>query len=567
MSLLPTALAYLERGYSVVCVGRDKKPLMLWKDYQDRLATPEELVEWWTKFPDAQIGIVTGAISNLTVVDIEADGNLDLLKDETYRVQTGSGGVHVYFQHDVAFKNAVRILPSVDIRSTGGYVVAAGSESLKGGYKALNGLRVAKMSSETRERLLGAVSGRSEQSVFAPQQTLYPRMDKIEGLEYVGYGEGMRNDMMTKFAGSIHAMLHSSLWNSIGLQLFRDANLKNTPPLPERELMATWESIGRLEQRNNPGGRIFHAKEKTWGPTTDVLSPDEDKLPEQALEEDSPRGTIDPKDTLHAAEVAALQVIDSDHTYKIDMPPFDDALLGGFSAGELIVVAGQSGHGKTSITQDWCATLASGGKELKEKLPVLWFSYEVLAKPLWDKFQSMGATLDTPIYMPRFNESGDTEWVVDVIERAIVKWNIRVVAVDHLGFLRPPKGNYANAADAVTHTVRALKQLAIKRGLIVMLPVHVRKTALKNPDLNDIRESLGIAQEADTVFFINREKDEFGQTTQEAKVWLVKNRKTGIAVSARFDWQFGRYYYVDNDHDNNFNDLNKESAAQNYSDF
>ncbi|MFA5696721.1 MAG: DnaB-like helicase C-terminal domain-containing protein, partial [Bacilli bacterium] len=251
----------------------------------------------------------------------------------------------------------------------------------------------------------------------------------------------------------------------------------------------------------------------------------------------------DPKETLHVSKVADLQKIDSEHTYPIDMLPFDEALLGGFSAGELIVVAGQSGHGKTTLIQDWSVTLATGGKSKTEKLPSLWFSYEVLARPLWDKFKLMGADSDTPIFMPRFNESGDTEWISDVIEKAIKKWGIKVVCIDHLGFLRAPKGNYSNAADAITHTVRSLKKLAIKHGLIILLPVHVKKTNSKIPDLNDIRDSLGIAQEADTVFFIGREKDDFGISNNQAKIWLVKNRKSGIAVNATLDFQFGRYFY------------------------
>jgi len=238
--------------------------------------------------------------------------------------------------------------------------------------------------------------------------------------------------------------------------------------------------------------------------------------------------------------------------------------LGGFSATEVIVVAGQSGHGKTTLIQDWTTTLASGVSDIEKRaLPTLWFSYEVLAKPLWQKFQVMGATTETPIYMPRFTETGETEWVVDVIEKAIQKWGIKVVAIDHLGFLRAPRGNYSNAADAVTHTVRTLKRLAVKRGLIILLPVHIRKTSSKIPDLNDIRESLGIAQEADTVFFIAREKDDLGLPTQHAKVSLVKNRKTGISVSALFDFQFGRYYYNASDtkkdlEESRFNEQNKD---------
>ncbi|MCR4261109.1 MAG: bifunctional DNA primase/polymerase, partial [Candidatus Colwellbacteria bacterium] len=544
-NLLPTALIYLDRGWSVIPVGADKRPLVIWKEFQSRRATPEELVAWWTTNPDAQVGIVTGQISDLTVIDVEADGDFNLIKDETFEVETGGKGRHYYFKYEKEFRNAVRIFPSVDVRSEGGYVVGPGSVTSKGAYTVLKDVDVANMSDTTRKAFLASKKKEIPWYVTSGP-SLYPRVTE-SGVDYAGFGEGGRNDAMTKFAGSLHAKLHPSLWTSIGWQMFESGNQKNSPPLSQYELRTIWNSVGSIELRRNPTGRDYStsgSQEKTWGPDPEKREVDEAHRYEDSLSsDDEPAPELDPKETLHASDVAAAQVIDSDHTYPLDMPPFDEALLGGFSAGEVIVVAGQSGHGKTTLIQDWSVTLSSGGQSQHDKLPSLWFSYEVLARPLWQKFQGMGASIDTPIYMPRFNETGEVEWVIDVIEGAIKKWGIKIVCIDHLGFLRAPRGNYSNAADALTNTVRALKRLAVKRGLIILLPVHIRKTNSKTPDLNDIRDSLGIAQEADTVFFIGREKDESGLQTNQAKLWLVKNRKTGISVNALFDFQFGRYYY------------------------
>lgn len=538
-TLLPLALTYLARGYSVIPVGADKRPLVSWKEFQTRRATADELVAWWTQSPDAQVGIVTGEISNLTVVDVESDGDFNLVKDITFEVETGGKGKHYYFQYEPDFKNAVRILPSVDIRSEGGYVVASGSKTSKGAYTTLRDIPVMKMTVQTKETLLGASKARFG-GVLLPASTrevAYPPKLSTEGLVYEGVGEGGRNDAMAKYAGSVHAKLHPSLWPTIGWQMFESANQKNNPPLNPRELRITWESIERAESRANPSGRVFQRAERTWGPA------EPEKKEPDAESKNIPAGALDPQESIHVSEVAASQIIDSDNTYPLDMPPFDEALLGGVSLGELIVVAGQSGHGKTTLIQDWSVTLASGGQTKRPQLPVLWFSYEVLARPMWQKFQTMGANEQTPIYMPRVTETGDLDWVTETIEKAIAKWGVKIIAIDHLGFLRSPKGNYSNAAEAITQTVRALKRLAVKHGLIIMLPVHVRKTASRVPDLNDIRDSLGIAQEADTVFFIGREKDGSGMPTVKAKVWLMKNRKTGMAVNAMFDFQFGRYYY------------------------
>ena len=98
-TLLPLALAYLSKGYSVIPVGFDKIPLISWKPFQFRKANPEELVQWFTNFPDAQVGIVCGQISNLTVVDFETNADFNLIKDETYTVETGSKGIHKYFEY------------------------------------------------------------------------------------------------------------------------------------------------------------------------------------------------------------------------------------------------------------------------------------------------------------------------------------------------------------------------------------------------------------------------------------------------------------------------------------
>jgi replicative DNA helicase len=93
--------------------------------------------------------------------------------------------------------------------------------------------------------------------------------------------------------------------------------------------------------------------------------------------------------------------------------------------------------------------------------------------------------------------------------------------------------------------VRDLKSIAIRERIIIILPVHLRKT--DDPSMNDIKGSSGIAQESDEVFMINREKnkdpDAVDFYTSYSKIKLEKNRKTGKAVQGWFTLINGRFVH------------------------
>ena len=135
---LVAAVTFAADGWSVIPLRRDsKKPAIpSWKPYQDRIATTDELIDWFIGAP-RNVGILTGPISKIVVVDIEDAPSLAWahahLPPTDVRVRTGGGGEHWYYQHPgCPVRNKVRIKtgdPSVkiDIRADGGYVLAPGS--------------------------------------------------------------------------------------------------------------------------------------------------------------------------------------------------------------------------------------------------------------------------------------------------------------------------------------------------------------------------------------------------------------------------------------------------------
>lgn len=100
---------------------------------------------WWTRWPQANIGIATGRGSGMLVVDADcSEGkpgviNLTALSvagggmPNTPTVNTGSGGIHLYFLFDERLKTGQNtVAPAIDVRSDGGYVIAPPSRHYSG---------------------------------------------------------------------------------------------------------------------------------------------------------------------------------------------------------------------------------------------------------------------------------------------------------------------------------------------------------------------------------------------------------------------------------------------------
>lgn len=139
--LVAWALRYAEHGYPVFPCRPDKKPYTA-HGFHDASRDPEQIRQWWTTLPMAMIGIPTGWASGLLVLDIDRkkgkDGFATLkaagrdIPDDTPRVITPSGGMHIYFRMppDIDIRSRSDAYgPGVDVRANGGYVIAPPSRA------------------------------------------------------------------------------------------------------------------------------------------------------------------------------------------------------------------------------------------------------------------------------------------------------------------------------------------------------------------------------------------------------------------------------------------------------
>jgi putative DNA primase/helicase len=108
---------------------------------KDATTSPEIIRQWWAAWPKANIGVATGSVSGIIVLDVDPDkGGDDSLRTlpeppVTPRSLTGGGGQHILFRYDPAtpLRNTSGALgPGLDTRSDGGYIVAPPSNHISG---------------------------------------------------------------------------------------------------------------------------------------------------------------------------------------------------------------------------------------------------------------------------------------------------------------------------------------------------------------------------------------------------------------------------------------------------
>jgi putative DNA primase/helicase len=129
MTTLEWARYYANLGFSVLpLLPRQKIPaISSWRQLQHKRPCDWEIKLWFDAVPDANLGIITGAISGLFVVDYDVQEAAPCPGDYDVVSSTGRGSHFLYRWPDFTVNNRAGIKPGVDVRGEGGYIVAAPS--------------------------------------------------------------------------------------------------------------------------------------------------------------------------------------------------------------------------------------------------------------------------------------------------------------------------------------------------------------------------------------------------------------------------------------------------------
>lgn len=290
-SMLNKAVEYADRNWKIFplhtaknslcscgnpkCTSAAKHPKI--KEWQTVCSSePSQIKDWWSRWPDANIGLATGSASGLIVLDIDPrHGGKESLQDlvkkngcfpKTLASSTGGGGFHLFFKKpQIKVLNRTNVLPGLDIRGEGGYVVAPPSFHQSGvQYSWTKNL--------------------SESSLCDAPDWFFDFLEKngktsISNKYETFIKEGGRNNFLTREAGKFRRLGLEQ--HQILSELKRINLARCLPPVDNNELFAICASVSRYPSAAVPSGNIWEPEPRALvSKTFDAPSFPSELLPE-----------------------------------------------------------------------------------------------------------------------------------------------------------------------------------------------------------------------------------------------------------------------------------------------
>lgn len=235
-----------------------------------------------------------------------------------------------------------------------------------------------------------------------------------------------------------------------------------------------------------------------------------------------------------STELAAQLEDDPNPTYNTGVGALD-RILNGVEPGELILVSGPTGEGKTTLLMSITRNMA------RMAIPSLWFTLEVTPKAFIQKIKKGTGDSMPLFYMPNRNTDNQLEWLEQRIIEAKVKDDVKVVFIDHVHqIFSLHKMKSGSLSLEIGDMVGKIKQMAIDHHLVIFLIAHTRDNSEKpnaEPRKEEIRDSGLISRLADAIILVwrikndemdkNKRPSNLDENDTMAKVRVVKNRREG----------------------------------------
>lgn len=476
----------------------DKRPLFKGSAQTQGTTDLNQIRDIWTQHPNANIGIATG--DSLTVIDVDTitahgvDGENSMLEyqvdngfiNETLEVTTPTGGKHYYYLTDNEYSNKASILPGVDVRGLGGYVVGPGSTINGTLYEAKQLTEPQRANSEVLQ-LLGACKKRETST------------DPFEALEK-GYSEtlipqGSRTDYLIKQCAQLCDGTKTLETMKKMIQVINENNLEI--PLTDKELeMEVFPSLERFKK---------HEAKK-----------------------------VDPETSIDPNKINLVSVSDIEKEYVEWLVP------GYIPKGTITIIGGDGGLGKTSL---WCniASAISNGTPC-----VLQENNDVLC-PYGEVVYFSGEDDTARVLRPRLEQNGanlDNIKTISMDDDAFTSLSIGGALIEGIIEARRPmlvifdpiqqfiKNADMSKRNDMRQIMTSLSKLGKKYGTTFILVMHTNKRdkigsfrdkLSDSADLWDIARSvLALGRNQNNENFITHEKSSYS-IRQNAILYHIEN--------------------------------------------
>ncbi len=491
------ALAYAAKGMAVLPVwgvregkclcGREdcdspgKHPMLI-NGVKSASKDPQLIKHWYEKWPEANIGIATGRISDMWVLDIDGmegfesyDRCTQLLGDpgESWIAETGGGGAHRYYRYPkdgTKVKNRVGCEKHIDVRGDGGYAVAPPSVHVSGKEYTW---AVDPEMNDTGEIDPSWAQFLMDAGIFVKEEGGNGSMRLPEtGETPEEIPEGSRNGTLFGIASSLRG---KGLYGGEIYACLREVNrVRCKPPLSDEELRGIADSAARYERGTQK--ETSCADEKGSAPVK--------------------------KDTPHLE----MMTITNDSLEDIAEPLW---IWKGRLAAGLALLAGAPKIGKSWMALDLALHVAAGREYLgagTQKGEVIYLALEDTGSRIKRRIRSLLGDAAMPDgFHCTLNAPPISQGLIPALEEQMDKINgPRLVIIDTLGRVRGQMQRQGNAYQFDTQEMAALKQLADKHGVCILLIHHKRKDAGTGADVYDaINGTAGIFGAMDTAMLLD----------------------------------------------------------------
>ena len=263
---LDIGLEWLSIGVNVIPLQKGRKipSLQSWREYQTKKVSEAEFRSWFSNNPNRHdLAVITGEISNLTVLDIDVakDGSgrtgLDSLKEAGIQLpkenvlinRTSSGGYHLFLKYNHDLGTKAGLLEFIDVRNNGGYVKIHGDNRNEPDNPNSN--KYERVRGEVHRDYFYDFNAEKLLEKSEPQSTQNTQST-------MSVNKGNRNDSLARLSGKLLS-LGVTDFNEM-LAVATTVNNTYNPPLPEEEVRQVVKSISeRYENRKS-----FNIKKGTY---------------------------------------------------------------------------------------------------------------------------------------------------------------------------------------------------------------------------------------------------------------------------------------------------------------